>query len=163
VIVRAATAADAEAIAAVYAPHVRNGTASFELEPPGAAAMLARIEKVLNANAPWLVAEDAGRLLGYAYCAQFHHRPAYRHTCESSVYVREGEAGKGVGRALMQMLFAEAIARGFQQMIAVVGDSDNTASIQLHKVLGFREAGTLTGVGLKFGRVLDVVYLQKAL
>jgi L-amino acid N-acyltransferase YncA len=163
VIVRAATAGDADAIAAIYAPYVLTGTASFELEPPTPAAMRARIEKVLVAGAPWLLAEDATGPLGYAYCAQFRDRPAYAHACESSVYVRPGDAGRGIGRALMQALFAEAFARGFRQMIAVVGDSGNIASLRLHESLGFRQAGTLTDVGLKFGRLLDVVYLQRAL
>lgn len=162
-IIRAATADDAEAIAAIYAPYVLTGTASFELDPPDAPAMLARIEKVLNSGAPWLVAADETGLLGYAYCAQFRDRPAYRHTCESSVYVRQGDAGKGIGRALMLALFAEAPTCGFHEMIAVVGDSGNTASLRLHEALGFRQAGILTGVGLKFGRALDVVYLQKSL
>lgn len=161
--IRTAVAADSGALAAIYAPFVLTGTASFELVPPDAAEMGVRLAKVQATPAPWLVAEDGSGLVGYAYCSRFRDRPAYARTCESSVYVRDGEARRGIGRALLLALFPAAEAAGFKQMIAVVGDSSNAASLALHQAVGFREAGTLTDVGVKFGRLLDVVYLQRPL
>jgi phosphinothricin acetyltransferase len=164
VIIRAATAADAAAIAGVYAPHVLTGTASFETEAPTPAEMAARMARVLDRGWPWLVAEADGQILGYAYAAQFRDRAAYARTCENSVYVAAAAHRQGVGRALLQALCAAARACGFGEMIAVIGDgSGNTASLRLHATCGFREAGKLTNVGCKFGRWLDVAYMQKSL
>jgi phosphinothricin acetyltransferase len=118
---------------------------------------------VQGAGWPWLVAEDGGAVVGYAYAAQFRDRAAYAQTCESTIYVATDRHGQGIGRALMLALFDAARAADFHEMIAVVGDSGNLASIALHERLGFRRAGTLTGVGRKFGRLLDVVYLQRSL
>ena len=164
VMVRAATAADAAAIAAIYAPHVLHGTASFETDPPAAAEMAARVAHVTAAGWPWLVAEDGGVILGYAYAAQFRDRPAYAATCENSVYVAAGAHRRGVGTALMLVLLEAARAVGFREMIAVIGDGNgNVASCRLHAACGFRDAGLLTNVGFKFGRWLDVAYMQQTL
>lgn len=163
-IIRAATPADAAAIAAIYAPQVLTGTASFETEPPTAADMAARMARVVDAGWPWLVAETAGTILGYAYAAQFRDRAAYAHACENSVYVAADAHRQGVGMTLMLALCDAARAAGFREMIAVIGDgSGNIASRRLHAACGFRDVGLLTNVGLKFGRWLDVAYMQKTL
>ena len=161
--IRAATAADAAAIAAIYAPEVLTGTATFEIDPPDAAEMAARIARVTAAGWPWLVKERDGIIAGYAAAAQFRDRPAYARTAENSVYVAATAQRRGVGAALLAALCDAASAAGFRQMIAVIGDSANTASIGLHRAAGFREAGRLTDVGWKFGRWLDVVYMQRGL
>jgi L-amino acid N-acyltransferase YncA len=164
VIIRPASAGDAAAIAAIYAPEVLTGTASFETEAPTSAAMAMRIEKVINAGWPWLVAEADGAVLGYAYAAQFRDRAAYAQTCENSVYVAAAAQRRGVGMALLAALADAARDAGFREMIAVIGDgSGNIASRRLHAVCGFRDVGLLTNVGRKFGRWLDVAYMQKTL
>jgi phosphinothricin acetyltransferase len=160
--IRPATLADAAGVAAIYDPQVAHGTASFETEPPGPDEMARRIGRCLERGWPWLVAEgEAGVILGYAYLSQFRDRAAYRHSAETSVYVAKGLQGRGVGRRLMEALLAEGAQAGFQQYVAVIGDSGNAASIALHRALGFRDVGILTNVGEKFGRLLDVVYMQK--
>ena len=161
--IRAATLADAPAVAAIYAPEVLHGTASFETVPPTGPDMAARMAKVQDAGWPWLVAETGNGIAGYAYASQFRDRPAYRHTCENSVYVAAGARGCGTGRALLEALVDAARAAGFRQMIAVISDSGNAASIGLHRACGFRDAGRLEAVGLKFGRWLDVVTMQRAI
>jgi phosphinothricin acetyltransferase len=164
VIIRPASAADAAAIAAIYAPEVLTGTASFETEAPNAADMAARIDKVISAGWPWLVAEADGAILGYAYAAQFRDRAAYAQTCENSVYVAASAHRRGVGTALLEALADAARKAGFREMIAVIGDgSGNIASRRLHGACGFRDVGVLTNVGRKFGRWLDVAYMQKTL
>ena len=162
--IRRATPADAAAIAAIYAPQVLTGTASFETEAPDAAEMAARLARVQGKGWPWLVWDAGDRLLGYAYASQFRDRPAYAHTAENSVYVAASARGRGIGLALLEALFTAARAAGFEQMIAVVGDAaGNTASLALHTRAGFRPVGRLEGVGCKFGRLLDVAYLQRSL
>jgi phosphinothricin acetyltransferase len=162
-LVRPATVEDAAAVADIYAHHVLTGTGTFEITPPTVAEMQARMARVLARGWPWLVAGRVGTLAGYAYAAQFRDREAYAHCCETSVYVAPGAQGHGVGRALMQTLMDAARAAGFVQLIAVVGDSGNAASLALHARLGFTERGRLLDVGCKFGRLLDVVYLQRSL
>jgi phosphinothricin acetyltransferase len=164
VIIRPASAADAAAIAAIYAPEVLTGTASFETEAPTAADMAARIEKVISAGWPWLVAEADGEILAYAYAAQFRDRAAYAQTCENSIYVAATAHRQGIGKALLAALASAARGAGFREMIAVIGDgSGNIASRRLHAACGFRDVGLLTNVGRKFGRWLDVAYMQKTL
>jgi phosphinothricin acetyltransferase len=164
VIIRPASAADAAAIAAIYAPEVLTGTASFETEAPTTAEMAARIDKVISVGWPWLVAEADSAILGYAYAAQFRDRAAYAQTCENSVYVATAAHRRGVGKALLEALANAAREAGFREMIAVIGDgSGNIASRRLHAACGFRNVGLLTNVGRKFGRWLDVAYMQKAL
>ncbi|HEY4253028.1 MAG TPA: GNAT family N-acetyltransferase [Roseomonas sp.] len=162
-IIRDATAADLQAITAIYAHHVLHGTGSFEEEPPAEAEMAGRIAKVQDAGSAWLVAETDGRVAGYGYYSQFRDRSAYRFTAEDSIYVREDVRGQGVGKALVAALVERAEKQGFRQMIAVIGDSENTGSIGLHLSLGFRQVGVLRAAGLKFGRWLDVVQMQRAL
>ena len=162
--VRAATLADADAVAAIYAPEVLTGVASFETAAPTIAEMAARMARVLDSRWPWLVAEDAGVVVGYAYAAQYRDRPAYARTCENSIYVAQAAHRRGVGAALLAALLEAARAAGFREMIAVIGDgSGNIASRRLHAACGFRDAGMLTGVGFKFGRWLDVAYMQRRL
>ena len=162
--IRPATPADAAAIAAIYAPQVLAGTASFETEAPDAAEMAARLARVHGNGWPWLVWDADGDLLGYAYASQFRDRAAYRATCENSIYVAADAARQGVGRALLLALCDAARAAGFREMIAVIGDgSGNHASVGLHRACGFDKAGKLTNVGQKFGRWLDVVYMQRSL
>ena len=163
-IIRPASTADAAAIAAIYAPEVLTGTASFETTAPTATDMAARIDKVVSAGWPWLVAKDDGAILGYAYAAQFRDRAAYMQTCESSVYVAATAHRRGVGTALLAALADASRSAGFREMIAVIGDgSGNIASWRLHAACGFRDVGLLTNVGRKFGRWLDVAYMQKSL
>lgn len=162
--IRAATSGDAAALAAIYAPHVLTGTASFETEPPEPAEMAARLGRVLAHGWPWLVWEADGALWGYAYATQFRDRPAYHATCENSIYVAAGSERQGVGRGLLAALVTAAREAGFAQMVAVIGDgTGNQASVGLHRACGFADAGRLVGVGHKFGRWLDVVYMQRGI
>jgi len=163
--IRDATPDDAPAIAAIYAHHVLHGTGTFEEAPPPAEEVAARMARIRAAGHAWLVVvdEEGGAILGYGYYANFHPRSAYRHTVENSIYVRDDVRGQGVGKALVAELLVRAEAAGFRQMVAVIGDSENVGSIGLHLSLGFKQAGLLRAVGLKFGRWVDVVYMQKAL
>jgi phosphinothricin acetyltransferase len=162
--IRNSTPGDLPTITRIYEHAVRHGTASFELEPPDAAEMLRRQRALLDGGYPYLVAEDDGRVTGYAYAGPFRPRLAYRHTVEDSVYVSADAHRRGTGRLLLQALIARATEAGFRQMIAVIGDSTLQApSIGLHAALGFRMVGTLDAVGNKFGRWLDSVYMQRAL
>ena len=158
--IRAATAADIPAIAAIYRPAVLHGTASFELDPPDDAEMLRRFTAITAAGYPYFVAEFEGRVVGYAYANAYRTRPAYRFTVENSVYIAPDVQGKGVGRALLAELIAACTARGFRLMIAVIGDSATYASISLHRRAGFRFCGTIHSIGYKFGRWLDSVIME---
>jgi phosphinothricin acetyltransferase len=161
VIIRPATAADIVAITNIYADAVENGTASYELNPPGPGEMQARFEAVSGGGYPYVVAEEAGRVCGYAYAAPFRPRPAYRFTLEDSIYVAPEAKGRGIGRMLLQRLIEESSRLGFRQMIAVIGDgSAGSASVILHEKLGFTHAGRLKGSGFKHGRWLDTVFMQ---
>jgi phosphinothricin acetyltransferase len=163
-LIRPATLDDVPAIQTIYAHHVETGTGSFELVPPDAEEIAARMDKIAARGWPWLVAVDAtGATLGYAYAGPFRERPAYAHTVENSIYVAPEAQGRGVARALMVALMDACRARGAAEMLAVIGDSANAPSIGLHRTLGFCDAGLLKGVGRKFGRTLDVVILQKKL
>ncbi len=161
--IRIATEADVPEIQSIYAHHVLTGTGSFEEEPPSVEEMLERFRKVASHKWIWLVATDATGVLGYAYYNQFRDRTAYRFTVENSIYVREDVRGQGVGKALVAKLIDDATKAGFRQMIAVIGDSENVGSIGVHATLGFQMVGTMRAVGLKFGRWLDVVTMQRAL
>jgi phosphinothricin acetyltransferase len=163
VTLRPATAADASALAALYAPQVERGTATFEIEPPDAAEMERRWREVTSRGLPYLVAVSNGELLGYAYAAPYRPRAAYRFTLEDSIYLRDAARGKGIGRALLAALIEGSERAGARQMIAVIGDSANVASIRVHAALGFRHVGVLRSVGSKFSRWLDVVLMQRAL
>jgi L-amino acid N-acyltransferase YncA len=161
--VRRCEALDIPAITAIYRHAVLTGRASFELEPPDEAEMRHRRESLLSGGHPYLVAESGGEVVGYAYAGSYRARPAYRSTVENSVYVRQDCHGRGIGRLLLAALVEEASTRGFRQMIAVIGDSANTASIRLHEALGFAHVGVLRSVGWKHERWLDTVLMQRAL
>jgi phosphinothricin acetyltransferase len=161
--IRTATEADVPEIQAIYAHHVLTGTGTFEEEPPSVEEMLERFRKVVAHGWAWLVATDASGVLGYAYYTQFRDRSAYRYCVEDSIYVRDDVRGQGVGKALVARLIEDATAQGMRQMIAVIGDSDNVGSIGVHASLGFHMVGTLKSVGIKFGRWVDVVSMQRPL
>nr|WP_055038555.1 GNAT family N-acetyltransferase [Blastochloris viridis] len=161
---RPAADGDVPAITAIYAKAVRTGTASFELDPPDEAEMRRRLDVVTAFGGPYLVAAGAdGGVLGYAYAGAYRTRPAYRFTVEDSIYLAEGACGRGIGRALLGRLIAETTARGFRQMVAVIGDQDNAPSIGLHAAMGFRMVGSLVSTGWKHGRWLDSVLMQRPL
>lgn len=161
--IRDATEADVPEIQAIYAHHVLNGTGTFDVEPPSVEEMLDRYRKVAADGGVWLVATDDTGVLGYGHYTQFRERPAYRYCVEDNIYVRDDVRGQGVGKALVGRLVECATAAGMRQMVAVIGDSENVASIGAHASLGFQVVGTLRAAGLKFGRWLDVVYMQRAL
>lgn len=162
-LVRTAAAGDIAAIQAIYAHHVRHGLATFEEEQPSLVEMQRRHAEVIAQGLPYLVAEDSGAVLGYGYCAPYRTRSAYRFALEDSVYVKEGEQRRGIGRALLVDLITCCERLGYRQLIAVIGDSANAASIALHAKLGFVRAGTLRSVGYKFGRWVDSVTMQRPL
>lgn len=161
--VRASTLADLPAVQAIYAHHVRHGTGSFEEEPPSLETMTDRWRAVAERGLPWLVAEIDGAVVGYSYARPYHERSAYRFTLEDAVYVAPDCARRGVGRALLSEALRLCAADGYRSMVAIIGDSANDGSIGLHTALGFRPVGVLRGVGLKFGRTLDSVIMQKTL
>lgn len=161
--IRPATPADIPAITAIYAHAVRHGTASFELEPPSESEMARRQKTLLEGGFPYLVAENSDGIAGYAYAGLYRTRPAYRWSVEDSVYVSPNAHRRGVGRALLEQLIAESEQRGFRQMIAVIGDSAQASSIELHRALGFRMIGAIQNVGYKFDRWLDTVLMQRDL
>jgi L-amino acid N-acyltransferase YncA len=162
-VIRPATAADVAAITAIYAEAVHLGTASFEVDPPDEAEMARRMRALTDGGYPYLVAEHDGTVIGFGYVGPYRVRQAYGSTIEDAVYLAHEARGHGIGGALLRQLIEEAAGRGFRQMIAVVGDSDNAASIRLHKAAGFDVAGTLKDVGYKHGRWLDTVIMQRAL
>ena len=161
--IRPSSEDDMVAVTAIYAHHVRHGSGSFEIEPPSLQDMLARRAEVLGRGLPWLVLEDAGKVIGYAYCNWFRPRPAYRFAAENSIYLAAGVQGLGLGRALLSELLARAEQAGMRKMIAVIGDTANSSSIGLHLSLGFTHIGTLVATGWKFGRWLDTVLMEKKL
>ena len=162
--IRPAKTADIPAITRIYAHAVEHGTASFELTPPDEAEMARRMRDLMSKGFPYLVAEVNGVLAGYAYAGPFRSRPAYRLTVENSVYIAPNTHRRGIGRALLAALIEACEARGFRQVIAVIGDSTKqAASIGLHAALGFRHVGILEHVGFKHGRWLDSVLMQRAL
>ncbi len=155
--------ADLPQIQAIYAHHVATGLASFEEIPPDLAEMTRRHDALLAAGYPYLVAEQGGAILGYAYAGAYRARPAYRFTVENSIYVRHDLRRGGIGRRLLPALIEASAARGYRQMIAVIGDSANAASIRLHAAFGFQTIGTLPSIGFKFGRWVDSVLMQRPL
>ena len=161
--IRPSLPSDVPALAAIYGHHVLHGTGTFELEVPDDAEMARRRDDVTAKGLPWLVAEDADGLLGYAYANHFRPRRAYRFCLEDSIYIAPRAQGQGVGRLLLAELMARCEALGARQMLAVIGDSANAGSIALHRSAGFQDTGLLKASGWKFGRWLDVVLMQKAL
>ncbi|MGE4528321.1 MAG: N-acetyltransferase family protein [Rhodospirillaceae bacterium] len=163
VTVRDSHPGDLAEIHRIYAASVMQGTGSFEETPPTAEEMAVRRQTILDRGLPYLVAEFRGGVVGYAYAGPFRPRSAYRYTLEDSVYVAPEVRGLAVGRTLLAALIDRCTALGYRRMIAVIGDSENHASIRAHAANGFTHAGTLVHVGLKFGRWLDSVYMQRQL
>lgn len=161
--IRHATEADMPQIQQIYAHHVLSSTATFEYTPPSAAEMTLRLQKVRQEGLPWLVAELDGRILGYCYAAPYRPRPAYRYTIEDSIYLADGESGKGIGRDLLTALIEHCEAGPWRQMVAVIAGTQNQGSIALHRKLGFAHVGTQPETGYKFGQWIDVVFMQRAL
>lgn len=163
VLIRPAHEEDLAAITAIYADAVINGTASFELEPPDLAEMKSRRAALIDKGFPYLVAERADHIVGYAYAGPYRPRPAYAFTVEDSIYVAPDAHRSGAGRALLAKLISTCEEKGFRQMVAVIGDSLSAASIGLHQHMGFAHVGTVRNVGFKKGRWLDQVIMQKSL
>ncbi len=161
-VIRNADPGDSEAVAAIYAHHVLNSVATYDTVPPDGAAMVAKIIEVQAAGWPFLIVEIGNGVAGYAYATQIRPRAAYVHTAEDSIYIDQRHIGRGLGKQLLAALLPRAAAAGFHEMIAVIGGAE-PGSVALHTSLGFREAGRLTGVGFKFGRWLDNVYMQRSL
>jgi phosphinothricin acetyltransferase len=162
-LIRSAQPRDLEAIAAIYAHHVQHGTSSFELEPPDEAEIERRRREVVARGLPYLTAETEGRVAGFAYAGLYRPRRAYRFTVEDSIYLHPEFVRRGIGRALLGRVIEECAGLGYRQMIAVIGDSANAASIGLHEALGFHTVGVLQAVGYKFDRWVDSVLMQRAL
>jgi L-amino acid N-acyltransferase YncA len=155
--------ADIAAITTIYAHHVLHGTGTFETEAPSPADMAARRADVLGKGLPYLVAEQQGQVVGFAYCQWFKPRPAYRFSAEDSIYLAADQAGRGIGQQLLGELTARAEQLGVRKLIAVIGDSANAGSIGVHRAVGFEHVGVLKSCGWKFGRWLDVVLMEKSL
>ncbi len=163
VAIRPATPADLPAIQSIYAHHVLHGLASFEEIPPDVDEMRRRFEEVRSRGLPYLVAESDRLTVGYGYCNLFRARSAYRFALEDSIYVKDGLLGKGIGKALLAAMIERCTELGYRQIVAVIGDSGNAGSIQLHASLGFLRSGTLRSTGFKFGRWVDTVTMQLAI
>jgi phosphinothricin acetyltransferase len=161
--IRPARDEDVPEMQSIYAHHVLTGTGTFEEVPPSVEEMERRFRAGTARNWAWLVATDESGVLGFAYYSQFRDRSAYRFAAENSIYVREDVRGQGVGKALVERLMEVATERGMRQMIALIGDSENVGSIGVHASLGFQRVGTLRAVGVKFGRWLDAVFMQRPL
>ena len=162
-LVRDAVEADLAAIQQIYAHHVLYGLATFEETPPTVEELCARKRSIRLNGLPYLVAEIGGCVVGYAYASPYRPRPAYRFTVEDSIYVEQGQHGKGIGTALLSGLISRCEEGKWRQMVAIIGDSGNAGSIALHRRLGFTEVGTLKAVGFKFGRWVDTVIMQRVL
>jgi L-amino acid N-acyltransferase YncA len=154
---------DLAAITRIYAHHVLHGTGTFETTPPTDAEMAQRRADVLGKGLPWLVLEDGGAVIGYAYGNWFKPRPAYRFSVEDSIYLAPEAAGRGLGRLLLAELMAVLERAGIRKVMAVIGDSDNAGSIGVHRALGFSHIGTVKACGWKFGRWLDIVLMERAI
>jgi len=162
-VVRAATEADMAEIARIYGHYVLHTCSTFETEAPSREEMAKRRAGILELGLPYLAAENEGRVVGYAYANAFRPRAAYRFTVEDSIYLDPEAVGRGYGQKLLEALIEQCGQGPWRQMIAVIGDSRNTASVGLHKRFGFREVGTLTSVGFKLGQWVDTVLMQRAL
>jgi L-amino acid N-acyltransferase YncA len=162
-LIRPATVGDIPAITAIYRPAVLYGTASFELEPPDEAEMRRRFEAITNGGYPYFAAEVSGRIAGYGHASAYRTRAAYRYSVEDSIYVAPDAHRRGVGRALLAALITACTERGYRQMVAVIGDSAQEASIGLHRALGFSVSGSIRAIGFKHGRWLDTVIMQRPL
>jgi phosphinothricin acetyltransferase len=161
--IRPVESGDIDAVQRIYAHHVLNGLASFEEVPPDATELSRRWRAIVDAGLPYLCATSGGAILGFAYAGPYRARSAYRFTVEDSVYVAPGAEGRGIGRALLRRLIEICTSLGKRQMIAVIGDSGNAASVGLHLACEFEMVGTFTGIGFKHGRWVDSVLMQRPL
>ena len=161
--IRDARDEDAGAVASIYAPYVIESTGNYEDVPPDAAGMTERLRAVRGAGLPWLVVESDAEIVGFCFAQRFRSRHGYRHTVESTVYVQRSQHGRGLGRRLLEALIARCETLGFRQMIAVIGDARNEASVALHRACGFREVALFSGIGWKHGQWLDNLQMQRAL
>ena len=162
-LIRASRDEDVAAITAIYTHHVLHGTGTFEIDPPTAQDMAARRADVLAKGLPYLVAEEAGQVLGFAYCNWFKPRPAYRFSAEDSIDIADAARGRGLGRQLLEALAMQAEAAGVRKLLAVIGDSANAGSIGVHRAAGFTDVGVMRSVGWKFGAWRDIVLMEKPL
>ncbi|MGY4516403.1 GNAT family N-acetyltransferase [Lysobacter sp. HA18] len=162
-VIRRVRETDLEAIHRIYAHEVEHGTATYEYVMPPMDEFAARVRAIVDAGYPYRVAEIDGRIVGYAYASAYRGREGYRWTVEDSVYIDDSARGAGIGRALLTTLIDDCTALGYRQMIAVIGDGANTASIALHERLGFHVAGRFAGIGRKHGRWLESVQMLRAL
>jgi phosphinothricin acetyltransferase len=158
--IRPAKPDDLAAVHAIYSHHVLKGLASFEEVPPAREEIARRYGEVTSSKLPWIVAQYGDDIAGYGYCSLYRTRSAYRYSLEDSIYVRPGMEGKGIGKLLLAELIRRCEGLGYRQIIAVIGDSANAASINLHASAGFLRVGTLRSVGFKFGRWVDSVVMQ---
>ena len=163
IIVRPSRDDDVAAIAAIYGHHVLHGVASFEEVPPSVEEMARRRSDVVARGFPYLVAERAGRVVGYCYAGPYRARVGYRFSVEDSIYIDPAEVGRGIGRRLLAAVIDDVTRQGYRQMVAVIGGSETLPSIRLHAALGFAQIGTFPAIGFKFGRWIDSVYMQRAL
>lgn len=161
--VRAAVADDMARVSAIYAHYVATSVATFEEDPPPPDYWQHRLAELTERDLPFLVAEDADGMLGYSFASPWRPRPAYRFTAEDSVYVAPGQAGRGVGSALLKPLLDQCATAGVRQVIAVIADTGSDASRALHARFGFTEAGVLSQVGYKHGRWIDTLLMQRQL
>ena len=161
--IRPATAADLPFVTEIYDHAVRYGTATFELIPPDLAEMTRRFKALLDGGYPYFVAALEGRVIGYAYAGPYRPRPAYRFTVENSVYLAPAIHRRGIGTQLLQRLITECGARGYRQMIAVIGDSANLGSVGVHRAQGFSHVGVFKDCGWKFGQWRDIVLMEKVI
>jgi phosphinothricin acetyltransferase len=161
--VRDGEAADVPQVHAIYAHHVLHGFGTFDEVPPDLSAIDEKWRGVAASGLPWIVADDAGVVAGFAFASIFRPRAAYRYSVEDSVYVRDDRRGRGIGAMLLKRLIARCEAAGARQVIAVIGDSKNTGSIALHRKAGFDHSGVIKGAGFKLGRWVDIVMMQRAL
>ncbi|HEY5781332.1 MAG TPA: GNAT family N-acetyltransferase [Lysobacter sp.] len=162
-LIRPAVADDLPAIAALYSREVDERVATYEYVAPDEGEMARRWRGIVDQGFPYFIAELDGRFAGYAYASSYRTREGYRWTVEDTVYIEPWAQSRGVGRGLLQRLIDECQALGFRQMVAVIGDVSNSASVALHERLGFRTVGVFAGLGRKHGRWLDTVQMQRAL
>lgn len=162
-LVRPSADDDVATITAIYRHHVRHGVASFEEVPPDRSEIARRRRAMLDRGLPYMVAEQAGRVVGYCYASPYRTRSAYRFTLEDSIYVEAAQIGRGIGRALLSALIERCAALGYRQMVAVIGGSEQSPSIRLHQALGFARIGVLPATGFKFGGWVDTVLMQRSL
>ncbi len=154
---------DMPTICSIYADEVLQGVSSWENTPPSLEEMIRRRDSILAGEFPYIVAEHDGEILGYAYASSYRPRPGYRYTVENSIYISDNARGRGIGKHLLIELIKRCEIAGYRQMIAVIGDSSNDASIGFHTKMGFEKVGVIKSIGFKFGRWMDSVIMQKAL